>query len=183
MKRSTLVAVLVTAAVLVVAGNLPRLPWESLSRQWRAGAATAVAAWPTKVRLELPRPEPRIAAPRGADGCATRFGRLREPGWVSASRDAWHAAGPVAFAVSGAFLGLLLLAGVLGVARRAARDTRATVLSLARAGRPAAAIARTSGLPRDAVSALLAPESPFSRPVPAPRGPRFAGLARLVRRG
>lgn len=165
MRRSTLAAVLVTAAVLIVAGNLPRLPWERLARQWRADAGAAVSTWPTKWRLELPRPEPRIAAPRGEDGCATVYGRLREPAPLSGMRTLWIGAGPLAFAVAGSLLGLLLLAGLVGIARRAARDVRRHVLALARTGRPTAAIARQSGLPRDAVRALLAPELPA-------RGPR-----------
>ena len=42
MKRSTWVAVLVTAAVLVVAGNLPRLPLGGRSPStWRAGRRAA----------------------------------------------------------------------------------------------------------------------------------------------
>lgn len=160
MRRSTLVAVLVAAAVLVVAGNLPRLPWEKLAQQWRADAGSAVAAWPSKLKLELPRREPHIAAPRGADGCATAYGRLREPSLVTGARVWWTGAGPIAFALAGSLLGLLLLAGLVGVARRAARDVRGHVLALARNGRPTAAIARRSGLPRDVVRALLAPDVP-----------------------
>ncbi|MBI5170857.1 MAG: hypothetical protein HZA61_15315 [Candidatus Eisenbacteria bacterium] len=163
MKRSTLVAVLVTAAVLIVAGNLPRLPWDRLSSAARASASQAVAAWPAKVRIALPHPEPRIAAPRGAEGAATRFGMPREPGAIAFAREAWTSAGPVAFAMGGSLLALFALTGAYALARRNRRDTRSLVYALARRGAPTAAIARSVRLPQDAVRTLLAPGAPTRR--------------------
>lgn len=160
MKRSTLVAVLVTAAVLIVAGNLPRLPWDRIAGLWRSSASQAVAAWPSKLRLDALRGEPRIAAPRGDEGCATRFGMPREPEAVAAARQAWTSAGPIAFAAGGSLIGLFALTGFFWLARRthmARRDTRSLVFSLARRGAPTAAIARSARMPQDAVRTLLAP--------------------------
>lgn len=160
MKRSTLVAVLVTAAVLIVAGNLPRLPWDRMAALWRSGATQAVAAWPSKLRIDALRGEPRIAAPRGAEGCATRFGLPREPEAASIVRQAWTSAGPIAFAMGGSLVGLFALTGLFWLVRRthrSKRDTRSLVFSLARRGAPTAAIARSARVPQDAVRTMLAP--------------------------
>ena len=160
MKRSTLVAVLVTAAVLIVAGNLPRLPWDRIAGAWRSSASQAVAAWPSKIRLDAFRGEPRIAAPRGDEGCATRFGLPREPEAATIARQAWASAGPISFAMGGSLLGLFALTGFFWLARRthmARRDTRSLVFQLARRGAPTAAIARSARVPQDAVRTMLAP--------------------------
>jgi hypothetical protein len=56
MKRSTWLAVLVTAGVLVVAGNLPRLPLDAFAASWQAAVSRSVAAWPRAARRTFAPP-------------------------------------------------------------------------------------------------------------------------------
>jgi len=157
-KRSTITAVALTAGILIVAGNVPRLPWDGVARAWRDSATQAVAQWPSRIRLDSLRPEPRIAAPReDARATATSFGRVMAPAQVTAALAAWDGAGPVAFAVGGALAGLVLLTSAAWFAARAPQDPRSLVFRLARRGEPMALIARSARMPQDAVRTLLAP--------------------------
>ena len=158
MKRSTLTAVALTAGILIVAGNVPRLPWDGVARAWRESATHAVSRWPDRLRLESLRPEPSIAAPRvSAHASETSFGRLIAPAPVAVTLAAWEGAGPIAFAMGGALAGLVLLMSLARLARRAPRDPRSLVFRLAGRGEPMAFIARSARMPQDAVRTLLAP--------------------------
>jgi hypothetical protein len=143
-KRSTWLAVLGACALLVAAGNLPRVSWDGAASAVRDGAARAVASWPSRVR----RTPAAAAAPAVVP--APVASRLA----ATPARPAWpRAAGPVASALAGALAGLALLALLLAALRR---DPRARVLQLARAGRSTRRIAREARLPEDAVRTLLA---------------------------
>lgn len=159
MKSSTLRAVVLTAGILVVAGNLPRLPWDQVARQWRASVTQAVAQWPTEVRLDAWVPASLGASPRAASGplCATRFGQVRAPRAIETAMHVWQEAGPIAFAVGGSLAGLLLLSALVPLMRRLPRDPRELVFQMARRGEPMALISRHARMPQDAVRTLLAP--------------------------
>jgi len=172
MTRSTWVVLLVTAVVLVVAGNLPRLPLAGLATSWRAGVERQVAAWPRLARrapASVPAPIPAVRATRPGAGNAPRSPRISVsparllatvPVSVPALRRfvplSWPVLPPYAAmpAVAGVLAGLLVIA-VLGLALR--RDRRGRVWQLARRGMTLPRIARTARLPQDAVRSLLTP--------------------------
>jgi hypothetical protein len=63
-KRSTWGAVLVTAVVLIGAGNLPRLPWERAAATWSAALDRTIASWSharPPAHPQIPKP-PRLPA-------------------------------------------------------------------------------------------------------------------------
>lgn len=172
MKRSTWLAVLVTAAVLVVAGNLPRLAPDGLAAAWRAGIARSVAAWPRLARRapsSLSAPHAAApAAPRLAEGPKRRSLVAVSPARLLATVEppaaalrgfatrAWPALPAYAAvpAVAGVLVALLALAS-FGIALR--QDRRGRVWQLARRGMTLPRIARTARVPQDAVRSLLTP--------------------------
>jgi hypothetical protein len=171
MKRSTWVAVLVTAAVLVVAGNLPRLAPAGLAATWRAGVARSLAAWPhLERRAGAGVPAPRAAVQRApvSTGQARHAFIAISPARLLATvappaaalrgfaARSWPALPPYAAvpAVAGGLAALLLITG-FGIALR--RDRRSRVWHLARRGVSLARIARTARVPQDAVRSLLTP--------------------------
>jgi hypothetical protein len=138
MKRSTGIAVVLTAAVLVAAGRLPRLPEIGVPsfREWFATpAAPAGHRNVTPVRpaarpaFRLPLSRPRVVMP------------------------AIPAPGPRALAAAGALAGFGLVVA-LAFARR---DARGRVWRLARRGFTPAHIAPRTRVPQDAVRTLLTP--------------------------
>ena len=172
MTRSTWVVLLVTAVVLVVAGNLPRLPLAGLAASWRAGVERQVAQWPRIARRApavVPAPSLAARATRTAAGSAQRrpliaVSPARLLATVSVPAPAlprfmprsWPVLPPYVTvpALAGVLAGLLVIA-VLGLALR--RDRRSRVWQLARRGTTLARIARTARIPQDAVRSLLAP--------------------------
>lgn len=166
MKRSTWMAVLVTAAVLVLAGNLPRLPLAALAARWPASLARQVAAWPHLDRraaphavalraplASLPTRHPHVAyapprllatpaSPRADRGPFGLRPRLSLPLQVALP------------ALAGVLAGLLALV-TLALSLR--RDRRGHVWQLARRGFSPMRIARSTRVPQDAVRTLLTP--------------------------
>jgi hypothetical protein len=169
-KRSTWVAVLVTAVVLVAAGNLPRLPLATLAASWSAGVERQVAAWPRLAR-RTPAPAPHAvvyslppAAPRAMRRPLIVVAPARLLATPAPPRQASRRFAPPSLpslplqvlvpALAGALVGLLALV-VLGFALR--RDRRGHVWQLARRGMSSARIACTARVPQDAVRTLLTP--------------------------
>jgi hypothetical protein len=172
MKRSTWLAVLVTAGVLVVAGNLPRLPLDAFAAAWQAAVSRSVAAWPRAARRTFAPPSaPRsyahapLAAPaRPARRALVAVAPARLLATPTPSVAARHGFALPSFPAVPLQVALPALAGVLagalalltfGLAFR--RDRRGRVWQLARRGVPPSRIARTAGLPQDAVRTLLTP--------------------------
>lgn len=172
MTRSTWVVLLVTAVVLVVAGNLPRLPLASLAASWRAGVERQVAAWPRIARrapASVSAPIPAAQATRPAAGSAQRrpliaVSPARLLATVSVPAPALRGFVPLSWPVLPPYVAVPALAGVLagllviavsGLALR--RDRRNRVWQLARRGMTLARIARTARVPQDAVRSLLTP--------------------------
>jgi hypothetical protein len=165
-KRSTWIAVAL-AAVLVLAGNLPRLPWAALAaRRGRPALARQVAAWPHLDRraaphavalraplASLPTRHPHVAyapprllatpaSPRADRGPFGLRPRLSLPLQVALP------------ALAGVLAGLLALV-TLALSLR--RDRRGHVWQLARRGFSPMRIARSTRVPQDAVRTLLTP--------------------------
>lgn len=134
MKRST-VPVLAVVAVLVLGANAARLVEAGRSLAARAPeAAAACVAWARGV---------------GGDSAARA--------WIAAlpaRADAWHVGLALAALLAAASIVLAARGAWLAVEDRAPRRR---VLAMARRGRAAAAIARRTGLPQDAVRTLLRP--------------------------
>ena len=175
MKRSTWVAVLITTAVLVVAGNLPRLPLralDALATGWRAGIAHQVAAWPHLARrtpAALPAPHASVYMLQSAAKRPLRrpliavapARLLATPAPLRAARRGFDLSSLpvpplqlVVPAAAGVLAGLLALA-MLALALR--RDRRGHVWQLARRGLTPARIAHAARVPQDAVRTLLTP--------------------------
>ena len=172
MKRSTWLAVLVTAAVLVVAGNLPRLGPDGVAATWRAAVARSVAAWPRLAR----RAPLAVSAPRAVAPATSPLANARKPRVLVAVSPArllatvappaaalrgfaartWPGLPPYAAvpAAAGALVALLALVA-FGITLR--QDRRSRVWQLARRGMTLARIARTARVPQDAVRSLLTP--------------------------
>lgn len=160
MKRSTWIAVAVASAVLVLAGQLPRLPWETAWTSWRGAAVHAVAAWPSREHRPVARGPARTTAP-----AARALAALRAPvapQWRARVAFALDPSGPIAAAVAGAAGGLVLLALLTRAASVLWPGRFGRVRRLARAGLGVAEIARHVRMPHDAVRTLLAaaPEPP-----------------------
>lgn len=172
MKRSTWLAVLVTAAVLVVAGNLPRLAPDGVAATWRAAVTRSVAAWPHLARrapliVSAPRAIATTASPL-ANGPKRRALVAVSPARLLATvtppaaalrgfaARRWPGLPPYAAvpAAAGALVTLLALVS-FGLALR--QDRRSRVWQLARRGMTLARIARTARVPQDAVRSLLTP--------------------------
>jgi len=165
MKRSTWVAVLATAAILVVAGNLPRLPWDSFAARWRVSVERRVAAWPHRVRHAAapavprsdvaPAPPHRLFVPVAPARLLSTPASAGAPG-ASLARilPAGVPAAAAAAAIAGALAGLATLAVLLTLSRR---DRHARVWRLARRGWSPARIAPRARVPQDAVRTLLTP--------------------------
>ncbi len=158
MKRSTLLAVGVTALLLVLAGQLPRLPWESLLAGGRGALEHALATWSTPaqhaavphraaVAAVAPRPHtPRIAiAPPRLLASAAEVLPKRLPALPVGVPEA---------AVAGAIAGLVAVVSLVAMLRR---DPRGRVWALARAGHSPERIARRTRVPQDAVRTMLTP--------------------------
>ena len=155
MKRSTWVAVLATAAVLLAAGSLPRLPWREAPALARAALARIPGAWPVRARRASVAPA-GSSAPAAA-AVLRGLGARLDPALARANA-LLH--GPGGFAAAGAAAGVALLAAialVVALARRGRGGVRARVYRLARGGRAACEIARRTHVPQDAVRALLRP--------------------------
>jgi hypothetical protein len=169
-KRSTWVAVLATAVVLVAAGNLPRLPLATIAASWSTGIERTVAAWPRLARREsAPAPRavvysllPAAGRPARRPLIAVAPARLlATPAPLHRSRERFELPSlpslplqVVVPAIAGVLAGVLALA-VLGLALR--RDRRGHVWQLARRGMSSARIACTARVPQDAVRTLLTP--------------------------
>lgn len=152
MKRSTWLAVAGACAVLVAAGQLPRLPWDGAAAAWRTSVVQAVSNWPKAVRRDARRtaaPAPARAVVRTAAAPA-RFTPARRPAFTLPDPR-----GPVLPVAAGTLAGLALGAGLLVLIGR--DGTRKRVFRLARQGRTTARIARDARLPQDAVRAMLTP--------------------------
>ena len=172
MKRSTWLAVLVTAAVLVAAGNLPRLAPAGLAAAWRTAVVHSVTAWPRLERHAVAGASaPRAAAPPTSPATGSPAHRpliAVSPARLLATVESpaaalggfatrsWLALPPFATlpAVAGGCAALLALVA-FGTAMR--RDRRGRVWQLARRGMSLARIARTARVPQDAVRSLLTP--------------------------
>jgi hypothetical protein len=169
-KRTTWIAVLATATILIVAGNAPRLPWEQAVTMLRQRVAVATA-WPVRTRRDLraavPAAQPQPSAPI-ASLPHVSLRALALPHLPALPRvDVPRVAPGLALALgtgaaAGIALALLLLAlanalqGRRGAHRLAHRLTH--IVRLAQAGQTPSDIAREARVPRDAVRTLLAPE-------------------------
>jgi hypothetical protein len=168
-KRSTWAAVLATAAVLVAAGNLPRLPLDSLVGSWRTGVERQVAAWPRFARhARAAAPAPAAASPLPQARASQRSLVPVAPAWLLATPAAPRVASrgfvPASWILPPLRVILPVsagaLAGIVAIALLAAglrRDPRGHVWRLARRGQPLSRIARSARVPQDAVRTLLTP--------------------------
>jgi hypothetical protein len=170
-KRTTGIAVLVTAAILIVAGNAPRLPWEhavALMRQ----RVIDTTAWPVRTRRDrgaavpVAQAQPHAAiVPEHAGLASPLLPPLHLP---AVPRVAFPSVAPgfalalTSGAAAGIALALLLLTLMNTMqARRGERrhaQRLAQIVRLAQAGQAPGRIARAARVPRDAVRTLLAPE-------------------------
>ena len=155
MKRSTTIAVAGAAGVLVVAGQLPRMPWE----RWAVATSAALTTvrWPDLERMS-------IAAPRlDAASVTSWLPRLSlSASWMACRESVSDfLSGPFPWVILGATGGLLALFLLSRLVRPT--DARRRVLDLARRGRPLAGIARAARLPQDTVRAMLLPPQNLPR--------------------
>ncbi len=175
MKRSTIAAVALTALVLLVAGNVARLPHgaDALAALERAAHATlawsrhALASPPRFPRVTLPHLRvPKLAMPsftrtaiaRADAPVSRRFTSFAPPTLlVSSSPAGTRGLSPLVAIAIAAVLALAAagLALALWLARRG--DPRSRVFAMARRGHDAARIARRARVPQDAVRTLLTP--------------------------
>lgn len=159
MKRSTWIAVLLTAAVLVAAGNLPRL-------RWNLPAATSPAALVQSIGSRLPRAfaarAPRALAPSSIATTHVTTSPLAHftPPSLLVSRMPTTAHPMLALpslALVGGSLFIALLAMAALITWRMRGDRRGLVFQMARRGLPTSRIARHARVPQDAVRTLLTP--------------------------
>lgn len=175
MKRSTIAAVALTALVLVVAGNLARLPHGADATAALERATHATTAWarhtlaspPALPRVTLPRLRaPKLAMPsftrtaiaRPGASVTRRFASFAPPTLLVSSASAGARGLSPFVAIALAALLALAAAGLafaLWLARRG--DPRSRVFAMARRGHDAARIASRARVPQDAVRTLLTP--------------------------
>jgi hypothetical protein len=169
-KRSTAIAVLVTAAVLVAAGQLPSLPWQAAAATWRSSVASEVGSWPQRVRslsVQLPRTtmftrhtlaKPAAVVPQATARVLQRP-RFSPPRLLVTPFAPGFRPRPIVTPLVwlGAGLAALLVALLVTLAWRRAGDPRGRVFQMARRGLPAERIARHARVPQDAVRTLLTP--------------------------
>jgi len=139
MKRSTWIAVLVTATVLVAAGNLPRARWDAAASVWNAALARGTAAWPHRAHRTVAAPPShavraaRPVAPAPAEPvAAAAFGPTPE---VATCGPAWPAAETIAY---GAGFASVATAPATNVAPVAAPSATPAVTAALSPSRPAA---------------------------------------------
>jgi hypothetical protein len=160
-KRSTWVTVLVAAAVLVAAGNLPRVRWDAAG-----GAGTSALARVAGVRLPLSRYAHALpaanagpAVPVATRPVLTAPIRYTPPRLLVTPMRPWRR--PALDIPPFALFGGLVVAGVLALASaiawRVRTDRRGRVFHMARRGLHISRIARRAHVPQDAVRTLLTP--------------------------
>lgn len=164
MRRSTWISVTIACAVIVAAGNLPRLDAGAVAR-WGGSGAAFVPALRTALARIVPPPHlatPRLraqAAPRVAPRPAHDAHTPYAPPSLLVTRAARSSALrlPPAKFVAFLFAVAALVALPATFAYRAARDRRRAVCRMAGRGLSATRIARSAHMPQDAVRTLLSP--------------------------
>jgi hypothetical protein len=172
-KRSTWIAVLLTAGVLVLAGQLPRLPWEGALASWRGGlervttqqVAQQVAQWPhlaRRVIADAGHAAPRLALPASSVRLRVPLVHVAPPMLLATPaaarpRGAWRLQLPPQVALPAAAGALVGTLAALALVLSLRRDRRGMVWQMARRGQSPARIARRTRVPQDAVRTLLTP--------------------------